>query len=252
MFKLKTYCILFIIALLGMQCNNAQKKASADKPRFSVLVFSKTEGYFHQSIPAGMAAIQKLGMENNFKVDTTINSEYFTDENLSKYDVVVFNNTTRDVLNDEQQEAFKRYMQSGKGYAGIHAATDTEYDWEWYGGLISGAYFKDHPQGQPEAVIVVEDRNHPSTKMLPEKWEWKDEWYNFKENPRGKVRVLASVDESSYEGGNMGDHPIVWCNTYEGGRVWYSGLGHMIEGFKDPLYLQHLLGGIEWAAGVSK
>jgi len=220
------------------------------KKVLNVLVFCETKGFHHNSISVGTIAILELGKQNNFRVDTTSISDVFTDDNLKKYDVVVFLNTTGDALNDDEQNAFKRFIESGKGYVGIHAATDTEYDWEWYGGLIGGAYFKRHPQGQFDAEIVVEDKTHPSTKMLPDRWKWKDEWYDFRVNPRDKVKVLASVDEKTYQGGEMGDHPIIWYQMYDGGRAFYTGLGHMDENYKDPLFLQHLLGGIRWAAGV--
>ena len=238
--------IFFICASFFIQCKNSRQK----EPRFSVLVFSKTAGYHHRSIPFAIAAIQNLGAEHSFAVDTTVNPEYFTDDNLKKYNVVVFGNTTGDVLNDEQQEAFKRYIESGKGFAGIHSAADTEYDWEWYGGLIGGAYFRSHPKGTPDAELIIEDRSHPSTKMLPDIWQRTDEWYNFVKNPRAKVHVLASLNEKSYEGGDMGDHPIIWYRMYDGGRAWYTGLGHTSEEFQDPVFLEHLLGGLIWAAGV--
>lgn len=119
-------------------------------------------------------------------------------------------------------------------------------------GLIGGAYFKRHPQGTPDAEVIVEDRSHPSTKMLPEVWQRTDEWYDFKENPREKVHVLASLNEKSYEGGEMGDHPIIWYQEYDGGRAWYTGLGHTHEVFQDPVFLEHLLGGLMWAAGVTE
>lgn len=244
---LKINCILLtlVFTIFIIFASFGQPKKS-----FNVLVFSKTKGFHHNSISAGASAIMALGMKNNFSVDTTSKSEVFTDKNLKKYNVVVFLNTTGDALNDDEQNAFVRFIKSGKGYVGVHAATDTEYDWEWYGGLIGGAYFKRHPAGQFDAEIVVEDKNHPSTKMLPDRWKWKDEWYDFKVNPRGKVKVLASVDEKTYKGGEMGDHPIIWYQMYDGGRAFYTGLGHMDENYKDPLYLQHLLGGIRWAAGV--
>ena len=161
--------------------------------------------------------------------------------------------TTGDVLDADQQGAFERYIKAGGGYAGVHAASDTEYDWPWYGELV-GAYFTSHP-AQQQATIKVEDPAHPSTKDLPDRWSRFDEWYNFRANPRGKVHVLASLDETSYTPGTgaMGaDHPFSWCRDYDGGRSWYTGAGHTQESYTDPLFLGHLLGGIETAAGVLK
>ena len=191
------------------------------KPR--ILVFSKTAGFRHESIGAGKAAIIKLGQEHGFLVDTTENPAYFTEDSLKKYKAVVFMSTTGNILNAPQQIAFERYIQAGGGYAGVHAAADTEYDWAWYGKLVGG-YFLSHPKTQ-EAVVNVTDRTNAASSHLPEKWKRTDEWYNYKTlNP--DVKVLASMDESSYEGGKNGtNHPIAWYHQYDGGRAFYTGTG---------------------------
>ncbi|WP_255372155.1 ThuA domain-containing protein [Cellulosimicrobium sp. CUA-896] len=188
--------------------------AAAETEPFDVLVFSKTAGFRHGSIPAGIAAIQQLGADNGFSVTATEDAGAFTDDNLAQYEAVVWLSTTGDVLNDDQQAAFERYVQNGGGYAGVHAASDTEYDWPWYGELV-GAYFNSHPQNQ-DATIKVEDQVHESTAHLPARWDRYDEWYNFRTNPRDTVHVLASLDESSYDAGSgaMGaDHPTAWCQS---------------------------------------
>ncbi|WP_041322586.1 ThuA domain-containing protein [Saccharomonospora viridis] len=226
--------------------------AEEAQPEASVLVFSKTAGFRHDSIPAGIEAIEQLGAEHNFAVDATEDAEAFTDDNLANYDAVVWLSTTGDVLNDEQQAAFERYISEGGGYVGVHAASDTEYDWPWYGDLV-GAYFDSHPHIQ-EATVNVEDRGHPSTADLPEQWVRTDEWYNYRENPRQNVRVLATLDEGSYDPGSgaMGDdHPIAWCHENSGGRAWYTGGGHTVESFSEPEFLAHLAGGIQYAAGLT-
>lgn len=217
---------------------------------FSALVFSKTAGFRHgDSIEAGIAAIQALGAEHDFEVTATEDAAVFNDQDLARYAVVIWLSTTGDVLNDGQQAAFERYIRAGGGYAGIHAASDTEYDWPWYGGLV-GAYFASHPAPQL-ATVKVEDPAHPSTAGLPVEWEIHDEWYDFRTNPRGNVHVLASLDETTYSGGQMGpEHPISWCHDYDGGRSWYTGMGHGAATFSDPQFLQHLLGGIQSAAGA--
>jgi glucose/arabinose dehydrogenase/type 1 glutamine amidotransferase len=222
---------------------------SGDRAR--VLVYSETAGFRHGSIPTGIAAIEKLGRSNRFTVDTTEDSAQFTDANLARYDAVVWLSTTGDVLDDAQQAAFERYIQGGGGYVGIHSASDTEYDWPWYGGLV-GAYFNNHPAQQP-AKLVVNDDEHPSTKSLPTVWERFDEWYNFRSNPRGNVHVLLTIDERSYSPGTgaMGsDHPMAWCHAYDGGRAWYTALGHTNESYSESRFLKHVLGGVEWAAGI--
>ncbi|MCT2593503.1 ThuA domain-containing protein [Streptomyces sp. N2-109] len=214
----------------------------------NVLVFSKTAGYRHGSIPDGIAAIERMGKQNGFKVDATEDASRFTPENLERYDAVVWLSTTGDVLNDTQQTAFQEYIRSGGGYVGVHAAADTEYDWPWYGEL-TGAWFDSHPEIQG-VTVNVEDHDHPATAHLGDTWQREDELYNYKSNPREKTRVLATLDEGTYTGGNMGDHPITWCQDFEGGRSFYTGLGHTNESFTEPEYQQHLLGGIQYATGA--
>lgn len=226
--------------------------ATAAEPAFKVLVFSKTTGFRHDSIPEGIAAVQQLGQENNFEVDTTEDSALFTDQNLAQYQAVVFMSTTGDPLGtQDQKDAFQRYIQNGGGFVGVHAAADSGYNWEWYGELV-GAYFKSHPAIQ-QATVKVEDPAHPSTKDLPATWTRTDEWYDYQANPRGTVHVLTSVDEKSYTGATMGaDHPNTWCHEYDGGRSWYTGLGHLKENYSEPNFLKLLLGGIQTAAGAVK
>jgi len=218
------------------------------KPK--VLIFSKTAGFHHNSIAVGIPAIIKLGQENNFDVDTTTNSTKFTTENLKQYAAVIFLSTSGDVLNDEQQKAFEQYIKSGGGFVGVHAATDTEYGWPWYGDLV-GAYFKSHPT-QQEAVLHVVDRSFIATKHLPAEWKRFDEWYNYKYIAKN-LHILITIDEKSYTGGENGDnHPMAWYHEYDGGRAFYTELGHTDESYSDPLYLQHLLGGIKYAIGKAK
>ncbi|TCO32546.1 glucose/arabinose dehydrogenase [Kribbella steppae] len=217
---------------------------------FNALIFSKTAGFRHDSIPAGIQAITELAAANNFTVTATEDASLFNDTELAKYEVVIWMSTTGDVLNADQQAAFERYIRAGGGYAGVHAASDTEYDWPWYGELV-GSYFDSHPPGTPAGTVKVEDHAHPSTAEAPTIWQRTDEWYNYRTNPRDSVHVLASLDESSYTGGNMGpEHPITWCQDYDGGRAWYTGMGHTIASYAEPAFRQLLLGGIKTAAGV--
>ena len=220
---------------------------AAAAPVTKVLVFSKTAGFRHAAIPNGIAAIQQLGAQNGFSVTATEDAGQFTAANLAQYQAVVWLSTTGDVLNDAQQAAFQSYIGSGGGYVGVHAAADTEYGWAWYGGLV-GAYFQSHPAIQ-QASIRVEDRN-ASTNHLPATWSRSDEWYNYRTNPRANVRVLLNLDESSYSGGTMGDHPITWCQNYGGGRAWYTGLGHTEQSYADTNFTRLLLGGIQIAGGA--
>ncbi|MDN3584789.1 ThuA domain-containing protein [Mucilaginibacter flavus] len=212
-----------------------------------VLIFCKTAGFHHNSIAVGVPAIMKLGAENGFDVDSTTNAEKFTTANLKQYAAVIFLSTTGDVLNDTEQAAFESYIKAGGGFVGVHAATDTEYDWPWYGKLV-GAYFKSHPK-QQEATLHVVDRDFIATKHLPEDWKRFDEWYNYKWIG-DDLHVLIKIDEKSYTGGENGDnHPMAWYHSFDGGRAFYTELGHTDESYADPLYLKHLLGGIQYAIG---
>jgi uncharacterized protein len=217
-----------------------------------LLVFSKTGGFRHASIPDAIAALRKLAAGQNVAADFTEDASVFTTANLSRYNAVVFLLTTGEILNASQQAAFEQYIRQGGGYAGVHSATDTEYSWPWYGQLV-GAYF-DRVHGHSrvvQATVHVIDPSHLSTSMLPATWIRTDEWYNFASNPRDRVHVLLTVDEKTYHGGVMGAfHPIAWYHFFDGGRSWYTAMGHTSESYQEPLFLAHLWGGILYAAGV--
>lgn len=242
---LRNAALVIASALLALDARAAEPRAD-----LAVLVFSKTAGYRHDSIEAGIAAVRALGKEKGLRVDATESASDFNDRRLATYRVVVFLNTTGDVLDTAQQEAFERFIRSGNGFVGVHSAADTEYDWPWYGGLV-GAYFKSHPRIQP-ATLRVTAGNHPSTVHLPAEWRRRDEWYNFRDDPAPRGPILLVIDERSYAGGTMRNrHPMAWCQEYDGGRAWYTALGHTAETYSEPLFLQHLLGGILWAAGAA-
>jgi cytochrome c len=243
----KRYIVLIVLAVLIAA---AWFYFTRDTRDIKVLVFSKTVSYRHESISAGIEAIRALGKQQGFQVDTTEKSESFNEKILKNYNVIVFLNTTGDVLNDAQQLEMNRWVQAGGGFVGIHAAADTEYDWPWYGELV-GAYFNGHPNNPNvrEAIVKVVDKNHMSTKHLPDTWKRTDEWYNYKDI-KSEINVLLNLDESSYQGGTNGEnHPMAWYRDFDGGRTWYTGLGHTNECYKDPDFIQMLWGGIQYAAG---
>ncbi|MDZ7632165.1 MAG: ThuA domain-containing protein [Gemmatimonadaceae bacterium] len=212
-----------------------------------VLVFSKTAGYRHESIDAGKTALMALGAANGFTVDTTDDAARITEDSLKQYAAVVFLSPTLNVLERAQEVDLQRYIQAGGGFVGIHAATDAEYDWHWYGRLV-GAYFTSHPATQPATLRVI-DRKHGSTAHLPAEWKRTDEWYNFKAI-QPDLQVLIEIDESSYTGGENGArHPMAWYHEFDGGRAWYTELGHTVESYSDSLFLKHVLGGIQYAIG---
>jgi type 1 glutamine amidotransferase len=222
---------------------------SATASEARVLVFTRTTGFRHDSIPDGLAAVRRIAEESGLSVDATEDPAVFRDGNLGSYRAVVFLLTTGDVLDEGEQAAFERWIHAGSGFVGVHSATDTEYEWPFYGELV-GTYFAGHPAVQP-GVVRVEDRTHPATAALPAVWPRTDEWYDFRTNPRGSVHVLATLDETSYAGGSMGaDHPIAWCREVSGARAFYTAGGHTRESYTEPLFVAHLSGGIRWAAGL--
>ncbi|MGB5429334.1 ThuA domain-containing protein [Eudoraea sp.] len=230
--------------LLFMACTSKKREGNP-----KVLVFSKTMGFKHASIPDGIAAIQKLGAQNNFEVDTTKNAAIFEQDSLQQYSAIIFMSTTGNILDHKQEAGFERYIQAGGGFVGVHAATDTEYDWNWYGKLV-GAYFHSHPSGTPEADFIIKDQSFAATSFFTDTiWHRTDEMYNFKKiNP--DINVLITIDETTYDGGINGDyHPMSWYHEYDGGRAFYTALGHTSESLVDEQYLKHLLGGIQYAIG---
>jgi glucose/arabinose dehydrogenase/PKD repeat protein/type 1 glutamine amidotransferase len=236
--------------LAAQQNGPAALRSDARRPAsFQVLVFTKTAGVRRPSIRDGVQTIRDLARDNGFQVTVTQDAAAFTADNLAQYRAVVFLNTTGNVLNAAQESAFEGYIRAGGGYVGVHAAAETEPDWAFYQGLVgtrvAGA------TGVSQGNVAVADRAHPSTETVPRTLTLTEEWYNFAANVRGSEHVLATVDEQSFAGGTMGfDHPIAWCQDHVGGRSWYTGLGHSIESYRSNAVRKHLLGGIEWAAGV--
>lgn len=241
--------VFFAMALNGCDENTPETvETLVAEGDYSLLVFSKTAGWRHDSIEAGIEAVAELGREHGFSVTATEYAGHFTEENLRRYNAVLFLNTTETVFDETQREAFKSYIQRGGGFAGVHSATDTEYGWPWYGELV-GAWFDNHPNDPNvrEAIIRVVNPDHSATEMLPEEWQREDEWYNFG-YMNDDVNVLLELDTDSYEGSDHpGNHPIAWYHDFDGGRAFYTALGHTIESFSEELFLSHLAGGLKYA-----
>jgi type 1 glutamine amidotransferase len=227
----------FVLALLmSSGCGAAEVEA---KP-FRALVFTKTTGFRHDSIPDGVAAIRRLGSKHAFSVDTTSDAARFSPRTLARYDVVVFLSTTGTPLKrPAQRRAFERYIRAGGGFVGVHAAADTRGDWPWYEGLV-GARFKRHDPGTSARVVQVPDRRAAATRGLPVRWRRTDEWYEFRSHPREPVHLLAMLDET---------RPLAWCHRYDGGRSVYTAMGHTKASYAESRFARHLLGAIEMAAG---
>jgi type 1 glutamine amidotransferase len=264
----RTNCPISVSALGVMVLLFVCSSSLAWAQNAKVLIFSKNTVYKHGSIPSGIAAIQKLGAENKFDVDTTTDVSKFTKENLKQYATIIFMSPTspsnittprgaagvvfKDSLN---KEAFKDYIKNGGGFLGVHSATDFGYEWAWYGKLI-GAYFLGHPRKNvQEAVLTVVDTKHPSTKTLPTTWKRTDEYYSFKPGMATDLKVLITLDEKTLDFGTqdnlkMGDyHPIAWYHDFDGGRAFYTALGHTNETFSEPAVLEHLRGALQYTMG---
>lgn len=240
-----------VAACTDAQDQNQTSAFNASNSMYSLLVFSKTTGYRHESIEAGIEALKKLGAEHELSLTFTESSEYVGSDSLFRYDAILFLNTTGTLFTDDERSYVKRFIQSGGGYVGVHSAADTEYDWPWYEGLV-GAYFDNHPNNPNvrDALIMVSDTDHPALNGLPERWERADEWYNYR-SFNENLQILMKLDTNSYEGSDHpGNHPISWYREYDGGRSFYTGLGHTEESYSDTLFLNHLMGGILYALGA--
>jgi cytochrome c len=229
---------------------SASTTDSRHNRHFKVLVFTKAVAERHASTAAGVNALRQIGDRNRFSVHVTDDARTFTSHRLKQYRVVVFLNTSGDVLNDAQQTAFEAYYRDGGGFVGIHSAIETELDWSFFTDILgtraAGA------STVTRATVKVADRVHPASEVLPQYWKRTDQWYNFSSNVRGFSHVLATVDETSYTGGSMGfDHPITWCKDYQGGRSFYTALGDTSAAFATSDLRAHLAGAVRWAAGLT-
>src|ERR671919_1920612 len=258
-------------------------------PKINALVYHETTGFRHASIPYAIEQLRAYGDANGIDVTADQTSARFTDAGLARYDVVVWLSTVGGVRGDpplltaSEWAAFERYMERGGGYAGIHAGSDCCNESAWYGELLGNqARFANHPgglggspgclgnfPGDPNRVnntrscfqaTIINEAEHPTTDDIPERWDLSDEWYNFQANPRSTVHVLQTLDESSYNfqphpfirnwGTLMGeDHPITWCQVYDGGRVWYTAIGHDANIFANHDSMSMIFKGIQWAGG---
>ncbi|WP_299119391.1 ThuA domain-containing protein [uncultured Winogradskyella sp.] len=239
--------ICFVLVLLSLEVVYSQQSNA------NILVFSKTEAFRHKSIPTGIKFMTELAKKNNWKISFSEDSNDFKEENLKQYNVLVFLNTTGDLFDENQKKTIKKYMASGKGFVGIHAASNTEMQWPWFTEMI-GATFKDHPKVQNAKLYIDKSSEHPAINHLKDTEVFKDEWYNFLK-PVGKhVNVLASLDEDSYEGKKMNtdNHPITWYHHYDGGRVFYTGMGHTNEIYNNSRFEKLIQGAILWAADMEQ
>jgi uncharacterized protein len=233
--------------------------SSARAEQFDAVVITKTDGYHHTAIHEAVAGLRLLAQKHYFTLAWHEEmSRVMSDEKLAAYDVVIFALTVGDILNDEQQAAMERFIRSGKGFVGVHSAADTEHRWEWYTKLV-GHMFHIHPLIQTARVRVLEP-GFPGLERFPKELWWTDEWYEFGPARTQGLTYLLTVDEATYDpkadwgsqgrsGKGMGRfHPIAWRHEFEGGRAFYTSLGHLGGAYSDPMFMEHLYGGLYWAA----
>ncbi len=248
---MKNLLILILSLFMMTSISKAQKQQDFDKA-INILVFSKTNGFRHASISSGLKMLSDNSEKQNWILTATEDQTLLRDDFFARFDVVVFLNPTGNAIDESGQAAFEKFMKSGKGFVGIHAAADFEYEWPYYGNLVA-AYFRTHPPAQ-EATVIFENFNHPAMKPFEgmKTYTTFDEWYSFKENPRPNVNVLARLDESTIQHDNdnwkMGDHPLIWWNDNDGIRSFYTVFGHTHEAFQDKLIIEHIKNAVNWAA----
>ncbi|HTN19355.1 MAG TPA: ThuA domain-containing protein [Pelobium sp.] len=218
------------------------------KAQTNVLVFSKTNGFRHASIADGQEMFKKLAEGNNWKLTFSEDSLMISNKVLSKIDVLVFLSTTGNIFGADQKKALQKYIHKGGGFVGIHAATDTEMDWKWYVDMVGGA-FKSHPK-QQNATINIINHDFKAMQHFGKTWLHFDEWYNFRNPINPNAVVLATVDESTYKGGTMGEnHPVVWYQNYEGGKIFTTALGHTKESYTNPDFVKMIQEAVVWTGG---
>ena len=233
--------IFLIQSDIDINCLNCSNNNS-----FSILVITETEGWVHESIGSGLNLIEDIGNKNNFNVYYSDDSSVITNDNLKNFNSIIFLNTTGNILSNKEQNVMEEFIRSGRGFLGVHSAADTEYEWDWYGNLV-GAYFKSHPDVMSAKILTIENK---ITNHLDSEWKIEDEWYNFNYTNEN-IKILLNLDESSYEGGDHPDyHPITWYHEYDGGRSFYTGLGHTNEVYKDNRFIKLLEKGILYVSKV--
>jgi hypothetical protein len=250
--KSKRFLFLLVTQLFFLSCV-AQKQ-------FKALLVTTTRGWHHEALHYGVVALNELAEKKEFDLTLLQDPNSITDKNLTQYQVIIFLHTTGDIFDSLQQKVMERFIQAGKGFVGIHSASDTEYDWAWYTKLV-GRMFTIHPPTQPAKLKVV-DAKFPGLQGFADGGLWTDEWYEFSPEKAQGLNYILSVDESTYDvkvqwgekkGTGMGTmHPIAWYHNFDGGRSFYTALGHVPANFKDNAFLEHIYAGIRWAATGKK
>ncbi|SDL43528.1 Type 1 glutamine amidotransferase (GATase1) [Catalinimonas alkaloidigena] len=246
------------VPLWGLLLWLASAVAVAQTPAsFRVLVYTRNgEGYVHENRAASVEAIRGLGKTHGFAVDASDDPAVFTDHNLRRYAVLIFSNTNNETFTTQaQKDAFQRYIRQGGGFVGLHSTSGSERQWPWFAQMLGGRFFR-HPERQDFDVKVL-DRTHPSTDFLPDVWPVKDDECYYLKFLNPDMHVLLAADLSTVTDDQKGEYPgdvfgglcpLAWYHAFDGGRQWYTALGHRPEQYQDPMLLRHILGGIQWAA----
>jgi uncharacterized protein len=253
--NLKTFLVLIVIHVFLFTTSVAQ-----EKKQFNALLVTKTAGWHHESINEGVTAIKELATRNFFNVQWHQEGATVTDKYLENFQVIIFLNTTGDIFKEDEQKAIEKFIKAGKGFVGIHSASDTEYGWEWYTKLV-GRMFKIHPAIQTAKLRLTENKFSGLDQFTDGQF-WTDEWYEFSPETTTDLKYILAVDETSYnakvqwgekKGEGMGSfHPVAWYHDYDGGRSFYTALGHMPAVYSEPAFLNHIYAGIYWAATGKK
>lgn len=247
-------CLIAVIGLLGFVFTSLTAQAQ-DHGQFKVLLFTKTDGFHHKAINEGVTAMREMAQKHYFAMDWHEDASVFNEDNLKQYDVIFFLLTTGDILNDQQQAAMEKFIQSGKGFVGVHSASDTEYDWDWYTQMV-GRTFHIHPAIQT-AELEVLSREFPGMEQMPDRFWWTDEFYEFGGERIDTLNYILALDETSFEpyakwgekeSQDQDFRPMAWYHEYDGGRAFYTALGHVPATYSDDLFLDHVYGGLMWAA----
>ena len=250
----KVVAVVLIGLLALVSTSSYAQRLQKNQEQFQVLLFTKSLDYQHLSVPSGVQMFKEISQDNHFALTWTEQSDFFDNqEQLNNMDVIVFMNTSGDILDDNQRRALQAYIRQGGNFVAIHSASFTMMEWPWYVKLVGGVWNRHPSPGIWTAMVNNEEPDHPSTAQLPKKWVVTGEWYNYLELS-ANIKVVLTVDETTYPGGKMpGYHPIAWYQEYfEGGRSFHTALGHPEGIYEDSWYRQHILGAVWWAATGGK
>jgi uncharacterized protein len=222
-----------------------------------VLVYTRNgPGYVHENISASVECLKGICSKNGWTCEATDDPAVLTPEKLRKFDVLVFSNSNNDAFTTEQQRsAFQGYIRSGGGFVGIHSACGSERNWPWFWANLGGKFVR-HAKSDQKLYLKVIDPTHPSTDFLPAVWNWHEDECYYVDNLNPDIHVLLAVDltkieddkKAEYPGRVFGDYfPLCWCHRFEGGRQWYTAIGHFPKDYKDENFVKHLTGGMRWA-----